>query len=137
MLGRVRAALALPVCNWTTAWGCAGVSVYSPRSQQSLSAWAAMCGSNSENQAPEWPCWRNLNFEAVKVPPPGPGLPPSFWSCGRYSKVSTCEIAPCMNRKMIRVAFGLKCGRLGARGCGAPPPEARAAACPSRPANAR
>ena len=66
---------------------------------------------------PVWPCWRKLNFEAVSVPPPGPGLPPFFWSCGLYSKVSICEIAPCMNRKMIRFAFGLKCGGFAASGC--------------------
>ena len=117
MHGRVSAALALPVCSWTTACGWAGVSVCRPRSQQSLSACAAMCGSSSENQVPVSPCWRKANFEAVRVPPPGPGLPPFCWSCGLYSKVSICDIAPCMNRKMIRFAFGLKCGGFGARGC--------------------
>ena len=97
-----------------------------------------MCGNSSETQVPVWPCWRNLNFDAVSVPPPGPTLPSSFWSCGLYSKVSICEIAPCMNRKMIRLAFGRKCGAFGrqrARGSSA---GGRAAAFwPSRPARAR
>ena len=53
------------------------------------------------------------NLEAVSVPPPGPGLPSLAWSCGLYSQVSICETAPCMNRKMTRLAFEAKCGSFG------------------------
>ena len=33
-----------------------------------------MCGYSSETHVPVWPCWANLNFEAVSVPPPGADL---------------------------------------------------------------
>ena len=52
------------------------------------------------------------------------------------SKVSTCEIAPCMNKKIARLALAGKCGSLGERG-----PAAGGAALaddwPSSPASAR
>ena len=78
MLGRVRAAFALPVWSWTTACGCAGVSVCRPRIQQRSSACVAMFGSNSENHEPVCPCCFHLNLDAVSVPPPGPDLPLFF-----------------------------------------------------------
>ena len=108
--------MAVPVCSWMTACGWAGVSVCRPRRKQSLSTCRARCGNSSETQVPVWPCWLNLNFEAVSVPPPGPTLPSSFCSCGLYSQVSICDIAPSMNRKMIRLAFAGKCGGFGASG---------------------
>ena len=62
-------------------------------------------GYSSETQVPVWPCWLNLNFEPTSVPPPGPTLPSSLAACGLYSKVSIWDIAPSMNRKMIRLAL--------------------------------
>jgi hypothetical protein len=42
-----------------------------------------------------------------------------------------------MNKKMILLAFGLKCGGLVASWFAAPEPAARAWDCPSMPASAR
>ena len=40
-------------------------------------------------------------------------------SCGLYSNVSCCDIAPFMKTKMSRLAFAVKCGAFGASGFGA------------------
>src|ERR1700722_6894417 len=50
------------------------------------------------------------------VPPPGPDLPLSLSSSGLYSKVSTLDMAPSMNRKIMRLARTGRGGRLGASG---------------------
>src|SRR5260221_105526 len=84
--------------------------------KQSLSTCLATCGYSSETQVPVWPCCENLNLEAVSVPPPGPTLPPSACSLGLYSQVSIWDVAPSMNRKMIRFALVVTCDGFGASG---------------------
>ena len=76
MLGRVRAALALRYAAGRRPVDAPGVSVCSPRIQQSSSACLAMFGSSCENHVPVWPYCLNSNFEGVMTPPPGPDLPP-------------------------------------------------------------
>src|SRR6476469_3511423 len=97
-----------------------------------------MFGSNSENQEPVCPYCFHLNLDAVSVPPRGPDLPLFFCSSGLYSKVSKLDTAPSMNKKMMRFAFGVKCGGFGARGFCVPRSDdaAFAAASPKSPARA-
>lgn len=75
-----------------------------------------MVGMSSENREPVWPCWENFNFDAVEVPPPGPTLPPSFWSCGLYSKVSIWETAPPHEREDDLLGPRLEVRGLGGQG---------------------
>jgi hypothetical protein len=64
-------------------------------------------------------------------------LPSNSFSAGFGSKVSTCDGPPCMNRKMTRFAFGLKCGGRTASGFfGSTGVSAAAADTPSRSARA-
>src|SRR5262245_16097238 len=111
--------------------------------KQNLSTCWAVWGNNSDIQVPVSPYCLNVNLEAVSVPPPGPGLPSFDWSWGLYSHVSICETAPCINRKITRLAFAKKCGALAASGVGGAPigrcadEVAALALRPSSPARAR
>ncbi len=125
--GRVSEASAVPVCNWMTASGWAGVSVCSPRMKQSLSTCLATLGKSSETHVPVWPCWRELELRGSERAAARADLAVVFWSCGLYSKVSIWDMAPSMNRKMIRLALAGKCGGFGRQrpGTGGVCPAAR------------
>src|SRR6516165_3257880 len=99
-----------------TACGCAGVSVCSPRMKHSLSTCRAVCGKRLETQVPVRPWRAKWNLDAVKVAPPGATRPSCRCKVGLYSNVSICDMAPSMNRKMMRLALARKCGARGASG---------------------
>src|SRR6185437_5546920 len=104
---------------------------------QRSSTQRATCGNSSLTSIPLLPYLANLNGEGSSLPPPLPRLVPSFVSplyfasAGLGSNVSTCEGPPFINRKMTRLARGVKWGALGASGLLAP----LVAACSEEPSN--
>src|SRR5713226_8714260 len=74
---------------------------------------------------PLLPCAANLNGEGISLPAllrpailamtSEIGLPACWASIGLGSKVSTCDGPPFMNRKITRLARGVKCGGFGTR----------------------
>ena len=86
---------------------------------QSSSAWPATSGKSSEIHWPLWPCWLNFHGEPSSLAPfslaTGEGLPVSAVRRGLKSNVSTCDGAPCMHRKITRLALAGKWGGRAAK----------------------
>src|SRR5579884_1219469 len=92
------------------------------RMTQISSMQRATCGNSSLTSMPLWPYFWNLNGDGSNLPAafwrvvPSLDCPAYFTSAGLGSKVSTCDGPPFMNRKMTRLARGVKCGAFGANG---------------------
>src|SRR5688500_5176724 len=79
---------------------------------------------------PLWPCLANLNGDCIRLPlvlrfvfvanDSGSGWPLYFSSAGLGSKVSMCDGPPFMNKKISRLARGVKCGGLTESGFAEP-----------------
>ena len=111
MLGRMK--VSLPVCSSSSAPPWRELDPYIDLMKQRSSVISAILGKTELTQAPLWPCCLKAqgDFSRLPVAPEtirglgnGNGLPWSLSSCGLWSKVSTCEGPPCMNRKMTRLA---------------------------------
>src|SRR5262245_349337 len=134
MLGR--AAKNEPVWMASVAWKCSLLSVVIELMRQTSSIRSRRCGKRSLTRVPQRPPRRKgqraprAGRRSRDSPPPGTVVRRSAaWvSFGLWSKVSMCETPPVENRKMMRRAFGAKCGSFGASGS----PDGRLPArCPS------
>src|SRR6266852_3420679 len=126
MLGR--ASRVDPVFMNTVATSCAGMSVYIERITVRSSTISPNFGNTSLTSIPDWPCFENLNGDAIATPSdPGIDFPSYCANAGLGSQVSTCDGAPCANMCTTCFAFTGKCG---ARGAKEPPDSAALAALP-------
>ena len=130
----------VPVCSCANACGCAGRSVAIELTTHSSSACRATSSKRVEIQSPLSPRRRNSarGGRSVARPPraaaAGAARPASATSRGLWSKVSTCDGPPCMQRKITRRARGVKWGGRAASG---PAATARRDAAAAMLANAR
>src|SRR5262245_46825916 len=111
------------------------------------SAQLAIFGSNSLTSRPDWPCFLKVKGDPKRLPglvrinlgaSKGSGFPLSACSRGLGSNVSTCDGPPAINRKITRLACGVKCGGFTDNGDAAPNTSAAAWAANSsanKPAN--